>query len=344
MRLNARHAPLWPFLIAAATVFADRARAAAPVELEIATQKGFAIGGAHKWIRHLSDAGFSSIRVRQARAGDRAEVKREGAPRSPIYRVTGILSRGDVLLLPGGRFRLGDRRGLTAWIDRVRNSDKHNPERKAAFGLTAEQLVRLHEQLAAAVDFTTRGKPAREVVIGLARATPVPITVDPASRGVFADAKVADELRGVSAGTALAAVVRPLGLVVRPIEQGGKVTLLVVDSRKAQQSWPIGWPPKKSVRELAPKLYAILPVEIADQPLGPTLDVLQGRIEIPFLYDYNGLARQRIDLAKIRVSLPATKTFYKSIVSKLLSQAKLRSEVRVDEAGNPLLWISPIKG
>jgi hypothetical protein len=64
---------------------------------------------------------------------------------------------------------------------------------------------------------------------------------------------------------------------------------------------------------------------------------------MPFLYDHNALARDRIELAQVRGNVPAGRTYYKRIVDRLLFQAKLKTDVRVDEAGKPFLWIMSTK-
>ncbi len=38
-----------------------------------------------------------------------------------------------------------------------------------------------------------------------------------------------------------------------------------------------------------------------------------------------------------------TRTTHNRLLGKVLSQAKLKYEVRVDEAGNPLLWVTTLK-
>ena len=43
------------------------------------------------------------------------------------------------------------------------------------------------------------------------------------------------------------------------------------------------------------------------------------------------------------VTLPRSRTTYSLALKKLLFQAGLKFEVRVDEAGTPFLWISTIK-
>ena len=47
--------------------------------------------------------------------------------------------------------------------------------------------------------------------------------------------------------------------------------------------------------------------------------------------------------AQAIVSFPLKRTFYKKALENVLFQARLRSELRVDEAGTPFLWISSTK-
>ena len=113
---------------------------------------------------------------------------------------------------------------------------------------------------------------------------------------------------------------RPYGLMVTPTGQGTRtVGLRVTAIGKPEDAWPIGTRPKEPPAELAPDLFKFINVEINDQPLDETLDVIQGAIKIPFLYDHNALARHEVDLTRTW-SLPAKKTFYKKIIDQLLFQ------------------------
>jgi hypothetical protein len=274
-------------------------------------------------------------------------VETRGTESNPIYHVTGMLTRQNLLILPGGRFTSRDRGRIAAWIEQVRRGsmDSDPAQRPSAFGLTGQELVDLHKSLSVRVLRSTRGRDAKEVIREIAvRVQPTQILVDPEARGAFADAEgVYDELKGVSCGTALAAIARPLGLVVVPRKLGGRMQLAVVDFRKASESWPIGWPPEKPERELAPKLFEFLPVEIEDASLSEALDAVHGRLELPMLYDHNAMARHRIDPKAVRVSLPVGRSYYKKVVDRLLFHGKMKAELRVDEAEQPLLWISSIK-
>jgi hypothetical protein len=158
------------------------------------------------------------------------------------------------------------------------------------------------------------------------------------------DTLVADQLQGLSAGTVIVAVLRPLGLVLVPRKEAdGTIKLWITDVRNARESWPVGWPPETKPIETAPKLFNNLNVEIDDTPLSQALEAIGGRIEMPILYDHNSLARHRIDPAEAKVSLPAERTYYQRIINRMLNQVQLTSELRVDEAGTPFLWISTLR-
>jgi hypothetical protein len=149
-------------------------------------------------------------------------------------------------------------------------------------------------------------------------------------------------MQGLSAGTVLAAALRPMGLVAVPrFPAGGPIEVVVMDSQKAAEHWPIGWPPEKAPLHAAPELFDRLDnVEIRSFALKEALDAIEQRLGVPFLYDRNALAAEGIDLQAIKVTLVKPRLTYFSIVQQLLSSAKrdLRVELRLDEAGKPFLW------
>jgi len=91
-----------------------------------------------------------------------------------------------------------------------------------------------------------------------------------------------------------------------------------------------------------PILYEFLEVEIENIPLSETIDAIGGRLEVPILLDRNKIVLHRIDM-QTKVSFPPGRSYYKRILDRALFQGKLKAEVRIDEAGNPLLWITTIK-
>ena len=154
-----------------------------------------------------------------------------------------------------------------------------------------------------------------------------------------------DELLGVSSGTSLAAILRPSGLVFVPVKgKGDSIELKITDSSSVEKSWPVGWSSDKGKGQLLPDLFKTLNVEIvADTtPLEESLAAIQKRVNAPFLFDQNSLARQRVDLKK-KVGLPKANLSYARILDKLLSQVKCKIEVRLDEADKPFVWVTTLK-
>jgi len=318
---------------------------AAEIELELVTQQGFPLTGSRQWIEVFKNQDVQ-LRIRSATPSDRAEIVNRGTDSSPVYHVRGVLTRQNTLLVPGGRFTPRDRAQIAAWIDKLRRGgmDSSGGSRPSAFGLTADELVGLHESLAVRVLASTKGRDPKDVVRAIASRIRTRVVVGPEVRGAFGEGgTVYDELQGLTCGTALAAVVRPLGLVVLPGKVGSELQLAVVDSRRTSESWPVGWPPEKKERELVPKLYEFLPVEIEGAQLTEALVAVRERLGVPMLFDQNSMARHRVDPDKVRVSLPVGRTYYKKALDRMLFQAKLKAEIRVDEASQPLVWVSTIK-
>jgi hypothetical protein len=73
------------------------------------------------------------------------------------------------------------------------------------------------------------------------------------------------------------------------------------------------------------------------------MSVIGQRLKAPLLMDHNAMARHGIDPEKVVVSFPASRTTYSLILQKVLFKAGLKEELRVDEAGNPFLWVTSVK-
>jgi len=333
-------------LLAVALSSSPLAAAEPRIDIEVCTEPGFDITDAGKWNTLLGELGLSNIRIRGAKAADAPSIKRHGTDQSPSYSVVGILTADGKLNLPNrGRFTLGDKARLAAWLDKVRGDGIEAIATKpGAFGLLPSQLVEVHEALKTPVAFSTKGQPPRDVAKKISDTLPFKFTTDTASQRALGTLDpVADELQGLSAGTVLAAVLRPLGLVMVPEKADGKLRLRIADSRSAKEHWPIGWDPKAPAGQTVPELFKFLNVEIADFSLGQTLEAIGGRVKVPIVIDYNALARLEVDLATKKVEMPKTNTFYGKALDRLLFQANLKYEVRADEADKPFIWISGLK-
>lgn len=343
--------PNFTRMLAAAAVAIAAQLSAAPVSaegprvtLEIATEQGFSQEAIRDWLPLLEKCGFSSVRVRGGKGGDGASIQANGSGASASYTVTGVLTSDNRLRLPNGSFTLASSGSITKWLDKLKAGGEEGLNAKpGAFGLVPKELVAVHEGLAVKVNFATAGKTTKEVVQGIAALVPIKVKVDAAVRGSFGDEKVTDELIGMSAGTSLAAAIRPLGLVLVPVKDGTDLQLRIVDSQAADQVWPVGWPNKSTPRETLPDLFKFLNVEVADTPLAESLEAIRGRLGVPLIVDQNSLAKQKIDYSTVKTSLPKTNTYYDAILDKLLFQCKLKYELRIDEADRPFLWITTLK-
>ena len=261
-----------------------------------------------------------------------------------MLQVTGIVERNK-LHLPGGSFAITDKAGIRALLKRLRDDGAEVAlAEKKAFGLTAEQLVALHDTLSKKVEFKTAGLKSGDVIKKIAGKTGLSFEFDAAARAAMGgEEKVADEVNGISTGTALATILRPHGLVLEPQRrQGQKLTMRIIDSRSSKENWPIGWPIERVPVQVVPGMFDTLPIEIRGFPMKTALDAIQKRAEIPYFYDLNALAREGIELDKVKVDLSSKKISLMAATSKLLRQSKpqLWEEVRVDEKGTPFLWIT----
>jgi hypothetical protein len=314
------------------------------VELELATEPGFDITQARAWSELLAEVGFAGVRIRSGRADDQPSIEPRQTGSTTNYFVRGILKAENQLLLPKGRFGLKDRMRIAQWVEKVKSGGEEAISTKpAAFGLLPKDLVTIHEALAVPVKNSTAGKPPREVAKAIADGLSLKFISDTtAQRALASEEPVGDELQDVSSGTALAAVLRPLGLALMPEKSGTDLRLRIIEARSAPEFWPVGWPPKGNPRETLPELFKILNVEITQASLAEALAAIGGRLKTPVLIDRNSIARDKVDL-NAKVNLPKANTFYGAALDRLLGQARLKYELRVDEANKPFIWITTLR-
>lgn len=312
------------------------------VSLDLIIEDGLSPSN-REWLETLEGLGLSSVRMRSATRNEKIELQKSGSG----YRVTGAVMGDGKLRLPGGTFRAGDRAGVARWLEKLKTGGEEGLTTKpGAFGLLPRQLADVHETLAAKVSFSTADKRPREVVDKIVADVPWMVKIDAvAERALDTQEVMSEDYIGLSSGTALAATLRPLGLVLTfERTERGEPFLRIADSRAAKEHWPVGWPPKQPPRETLPDLYKFLNVEVKDTAIGDALEAVRARLNVPLLVDQNSLARQEIDLKTTKVTMPKVNTFYSSILDRLLFQAKLKYELRVDEAGQPFLWVTTLKG
>ncbi len=312
------------------------------VSIEIAAEPGLPIDASQRWYRALTDLGIGGLQIRSATTGDKPSITKQGASG---YRVVGVLLADNVLVLPGGRFRVTEIGRLRQWLDNLSDGGAEGvTQQRSAFGLLPSQLQRISDDLQRPVTTATQGVSASEAVGHVAATLGVPVLLDPQARTALASVEITDEVRGLSAGTALAMLLRPAGLALVPERPaGGELQYQVRKAERGVQSWPIGWKPANRPNQVLPRLFEFLNVEITGIPVSEAVAAIQGRLEVPVFYDRNALALHGIDPAKVPAELPSKRISYSQTLGRVLAQAKLKYELRVDEAEKPFLWITTFK-
>jgi hypothetical protein len=313
------------------------------IDLEVITEPGLSIEAPQKWIAMLKDVGLSNLRVRSGERGDVAEIRKRGTDDRPYYSVTGIATSANILRLPGGNIRLGDKAAMRNWMAKLQDGGEEGVvAKKVMYGLTAKQMVTVHEGLKGVVTFNTKGERTGAVLKKIVDGISLKVVLDPSAAAAAKNSEpVADEFHGLSYGTTMAAVLRPLGFVFVPEKPlGEELQLRVTSAQAVEKPWPVGWDSPTSAGKLAPDYFKTTNAEITDYALGDALAAIQKRIGLPMVFDYNGLARQEVELDAFKVSSKKGKKSYASLVDELLYKARLKAEVRIDEAETPFLWIT----
>lgn len=319
---------------------ADRAR----VELTIGADTRGAAASGQQWLEVLSEVGVDGLQIRRREPGEAPEVKDLGTKSSPDYRVFGVLTAKNQLVVPGHTFSMRDRDGIAAWLKQLREEgvDRAAGAPDGAFGLAPKQLEALREDLATPVTVSTVDLAPGDALTRLTAGLRYEVALDPASKPALKEAEAnREELSGLATGTSLAYLVRSAGLGVAPVgDRQGNVVLTVRPADASQEVWPVGFQPEGEADKLVPDFYEFLTVEIEDTSVADVLDSLRERLKLPMLYDHYALALEGVDPATAKVNLPEKRMTYSMVLSKSLAQAKLKYELRVDEANRPFAWIT----
>jgi hypothetical protein len=301
-------------------------------------------GEFHQWMQALARAGVNHVRLRAAEATDQVGIEVQGTTADPVYLVTATLTAQGELLLPGGRFRRSEAGQVGQWVkDLAANGPPDRREAKSAFGLTLKQFAQLHDDLSQPVGVSTHGVARGTVVARIVRRLHFPLPLGGPGLPPLGEDPVVEELSGLTCGTALACVLRPAGLCLVPQSGSPQPSYRIADARTAHEIWPVGWPPQKPPHDVLPSMFEFLNVNIQGATAAKAMEALATRMKVPLLVDHNALARYGIDPEKVVVSLPHAHTMYCRVLQKVLFKAGLKEELRVDEAGSPLLWVTSLK-
>jgi hypothetical protein len=304
---------------------------------------------AQRWLRV-----FEKLEIPlTVRSGDIAEKLSitEQSLGNGIRRVqlVGLLDRTGRLVFSDRSFTEADADKLAVWLTELREfGAQGSPTGKPVWGLSSDQFERLFRSLTPPVREELQGQPLAEAIAAfdLPRDFPLNFSDAAAARieAAGATAKVRHSFKGIANGTALAALLNEWGLGFRPQRsKTGALQLTIVTLQEATDVWPVGWPLTKKGAETAPVMFKLLPIELDEIELEAVLESVADVAKIPVLLDHHGLQAQRIDPAKAKVSHPRRHVSYNTMLKTVTGMARLQHDIRIDEAGRPLVWVSPIK-
>jgi hypothetical protein len=317
--------------------------AAPPIELELATERGLQITAPHQWLQLFADLGITNVRIRTATGGEKPAVENRGTTDAPRFHVVGLLTARDEVKLPGGTFHTSDRQQLADYFTRLAADGPQSlTAERGRFGLTEKDFAAVVGDLSQPIGVDTKGQPLPAVLNAIKQQLAQQVAPDEAAQRIIRTAKpVADDFSELAAGTGLAILLRNYNLALLPKKEVGQPTQLqIVRFDPANDSWPIGWESQSSPREIAPTLFESLNVEIEGYSLTEAIDAIAPRLKLPIYWNHAALTQHKLDPATVQVHLPRTRTYYKRILDRILSQARLHSQIRVDEAGTVFLWIT----
>lgn len=344
---NMRYYPAFSAVVFALLILAAMAapaRAAGTVRLELIGDSRGSAMAFQEWSQALGRAGVKNVRIRSEKEPGKPAIDLQGTDTDPVYIVTGIINSRAEIELPGRRFRRAEIASLVQWLNDLAEHGPPSSRAKAgAFGLTAGQLERVKKDLAEPVGFDTKGMARRAAIEKIAACLTPPLKIDSRMTEVLGDAKLEDDLGDLARGTSLAFLLRPAGLGFAPRTLGGNWAYELAAARPGAETWPIGTDADDSARDLVPALFEFHNVNVQNVSLSAAVGAIGKRLAAPILIDHSALAHHGIDPEKVVVSLPRSRTTYSLTLRKLLFQARLKFDVRRDDAGNPLLWITSIK-
>lgn len=302
-----------------------------------------------QWLKTLEPLNVS-IRIHRPQLDEKPDLKQRDTGNTRYITAVGTLTASGKIEFPSQSFGLGDAAKLKAWIEELRAYGiQGSPQGQPLWGLTKEQFTRLYDSLVKPIAFETLDQPVSQVVAKLPLPPQHPIHWSADSMQALAKrgdgAKVRQELKGLSVATALSVALNDTGLGFRPNRTGsGDIELKVEPRDLKSDQWPVGWPVQRQTFKAAPKLYAMVPVELADVELLDVLNAISQLSETPVLIDYNELDSKQIHLDKIKVSFPRKTTTWTIAIRQVIAPQKLTSEIWQDEAGRVFVWITTTQG
>ena len=337
-------------LLAPAAVPAHAGPAAGTVELELVGDTHGTAMTFQGWARALEAAGIRDVRMRTAEELGPPSIEVHGNTDRPIYVVTGIVRSASELDLPGRRFRRSELSQLAQWLkDIAANGPPEQREARSAFGLTASQFARVRKDLATPVGFSTKGMRRTEVFEKIAGQLKFPAQTRRRRAAGVRRRQGRRRVGRLERGTALACTLRAAGYLSGAAPGRGRNGLCGRRGPEGTRSVADRLGTREAGRYRCACIVRMHDINMQNVPVTKAIEAIGKRVKMPILLDHNAMERQGIEPDKTNVAMPRTRTSYSVALRHLLFQRRdkhdpsLKHEIRCDEAGTPLIWITSAK-
>ncbi|QDU38768.1 hypothetical protein Mal4_30980 [Maioricimonas rarisocia] len=300
-----------------------------------------------EWGRLFEKLGVVA-RIRQPVFDEEPEIKESVRGTLRLVKLIGQIDRDGSVVFPGHRFRQSEMDELREWLEELRTYGAQGaPTGKPLWGLQRAQFTEIFDSLKSPIEVELKGRPVEEALAELPLPATYPVrwhTSTEAIRETAGSVNVLQEVRGLSAGTGLSAILADLGLGYRPLRTpSGSIELVIQKLSDAPDAWPVGWEPLEGTSrlQLAPTLFQMERVGFDQVPLAEILDAIETATGVPIIIDYGQCRTHDIDPHELRVSYPTKRTAWALLVNSVVRQARLTKEFKVDEAGHTFLHVYP---
>lgn len=324
---------------------AKQVRASGTVTVELFVGRQGVGVAAQRWSQAFERAGVA-VTIRGKMYGDKPDVRETKSGASRHVTVVGEMDDRGRLIFPDRNFTENEAAKLFTWLKDLRTyGAQGNPDGEPAWGLSKTQFGTLHTALSEPLETDVRDEPLEDALKAFELHAVYPLVITPAAKETWLDrgeVTVQQRAKGVSKGTALAAVLNDAGLAFRPRRrEDTRIELEIVPLKDTKNPWPIGWPLKQPILATVPTLFEMTQISLTDIDLDSVLDAASAKVKLPVLTDTDRLTAQKIDLSTAKVRHPPKRTAWMTALKDLAFQAKARVEIWIDESGNPFLWITP---
>lgn len=348
------------------------------LEIEILTPRsGFGLQG-QSW-RSLFASLDVPVRLRSGRQFDKIEIKERSKGRLRHITVIGQINKSGKLVFEGRTFTRTQTRELKEWIRELQTyGSQGTPEGKPLWGLNKSQFVSIYNALARVnlqdLSGLTFAQATRKLQLPdqfplrlttkaeshLLRRSRTPITT---STGEESDTpprpanRTQNRLEGISTGTALAVLCSEFGLGFRPsrtpdgnielevipLSQLPKLQLTKKQSKNSdiRQIWPVGWDLETIGSKAVPTLYQLLALELDETPILDALAAIEEKSQVPMLVDFGSSNARGLNLNTLTVSYSYRQSSWSQLLRAITVPHKMTRKIRLDEASNPFVWITP---